>query len=687
MVKGMRPLYKAIRSQEMVLVRPFRDTEAALRPYLRYYQWSQIWGSQEEPTEAILPDLQQRAIEEAKGLEPISPAMLRTKFQCLPEKAPGVSGWSNRMLKQLSHGALLPLTQLLTEMERTGRSPGQWRVVKFAMLAKKADIERPIGLCDVVYKAWLCLSVSIHRLFQAELAKVNDQCRVTLLLDLSTFYETISHQRLEQTAYELEYPATLLNIAVQIYRGARVLTADSGHSPATYSSRGVVAGCPIAPSLSKLALRSPCAEVFRSGLVSNLDTWIDDISADMVAKAPDKVAAKSVKVFRMLQASLGQEQLTLSSSKSAFVCTDKDTQKRVQQLLRPGEPPVLGLVKDLGVDSAGARRKRVATSNARLQKAMGRSRKLGRLKVPVRKKRAQVASTGVFTVATFGHQGQGLAPKRMKVLRAVAGVHFGKFSFGSLDLIFDFSEVGPGDPMCKMVLEHWNMLAECVVRNLPSADVIRRTWAASWARLSNGKRRWGLAAGPIAAMQCYLMDLGFQAPDMTVWRRGDFVIKLIWGDPSTRTHDSDRLKMAMCKDRWHRVARLELSKALTGQYLLKQAAKRPLVASGLRVLCQGAIRRAGHGGDLLCPRCNAENTLRHVLHDCPRWAVFDLGPNPAESPECFQVCGLVPKQATVHPDVKPAQMATQYHGLFKSKPLPVSGVYFGTDASEGRTLD
>ena len=73
----------------------------------------------------------------------------------------------------------------------------------------------------------------------------------------------------------------------------------------------------------------------------------------MVARDPIKVAAKSVKVFRMLQASLGQEQLTLSSSKSAFVCTDKDTQKRVQQLLRPGEPPVLGLVKDLGVDSAG----------------------------------------------------------------------------------------------------------------------------------------------------------------------------------------------------------------------------------------------------------------------------------------------------------------------------------------------
>ena len=182
---------------------------------------------------------------------------------------------------------------------------------------------------------------------------------------------------------------------------------------------------------------------------------------------------------------------------------------------------------------------------------------------------------------------------------------------------------------------------------------------------------------------------------MTVWRRGDFEVKLIWGDPSTRTHVSDRLKMAMCKDRWQRIANQESAPGVEQgidwtipRKLLKQAAKRPLVAAGLRMLCQGAIRRAGHGGDLLYPRCNAENTLRHVLHDCPRWAVFDLGPDPClgqtvSGTECFQVRGLVPKQATVHPDLTPAQMTTQYHGLLKSKPLPVSGVFFGTDASGG----
>ena len=48
-----------------------------------------------------------------------------------------------------------------------------------------------------------------------------------------------------------------------------------------------------------------------------------------------------------------------------------------------------------------------------------------------------------------------------------------------------------------------------------------------------------------------------------------------------------------------------------------------------------------------------------------------------------QVRGLVPKQATVHPDLTPAQMATQCNGLFKNKHLPGLGLYFGTDASGG----
>ena len=155
MVKGMRPLYKAIRSHEQVLVRPFRNKEAALRPYLRHAQWQQIWKSQNTPVPAVVPELLGRAVAETARLPALTTNQVQTRIKCLPDKAPGVEGWNNRMLKQLPHEAIGPLTQLLNHVETTGLAPGQWSITKFAMLAKNQAIERPIGLCSVVYKAWL----------------------------------------------------------------------------------------------------------------------------------------------------------------------------------------------------------------------------------------------------------------------------------------------------------------------------------------------------------------------------------------------------------------------------------------------------------------------------------------------------------------------------------------------------
>ncbi|CAE7384674.1 unnamed protein product, partial [Symbiodinium necroappetens] len=363
MVKSMRPLYKAIRSHEQVLVRPFRNKEAALRPYLR-----SRWMEQ--------PDV-----------EAASPQRVR--------------------------------------------APGQWRVVKFAMLAKNSAIERPIGVT--------CLSVSTARVFKCEVAVATGRHRATLYLDLSTFYETLSHAKLIESAKALAFPASVLNIAIQIYRGGRIMEAEGTMSPVSFTDRGVIAGCPAAPALSKLALYRPLKIVQDTGLTAGLDSWIDDVTIDAEAKDAQRVAQKIVALYRTVSAELGNAELQISTSKSAFVCTDRQTQHRVQQLLRTGEPPVLHLVKDLGVDSAGARRRRVATSNARIAKATGRSNKLSKLKIPNQKKRA---ATGVFTAATFGRQGQGISPKRMKMLRAIAGGHYGKLSFGSLDLVFDLSWVG-----------------------------------------------------------------------------------------------------------------------------------------------------------------------------------------------------------------------------------------------------
>ena len=269
-------------------------------------------------------------------------------------------------------------------------------------------------------------------------------------------------------------------------------------------------------------------------------------------------------------------------------------------------------------------------------------------------------------------------------------------AFGSLDLLFDLSWMGSGDPLCKITLEHWNMLQEYVARNRPASSLIRRTWVVSWKKLSGSPHRWKLAAGPIGAMQCYLMDMGFEAPTMDEWKRPGTNVKLTWGSPHVGKEVREQLNQAMLADRWQRISCQE-SAAGTAEgidwtvprKMLKESAKHPFQHAGLRMLFQGAIRRANSGGDMVCSRCGQTNTLRHVLHDCIRWAEVDIGPDPEwrnlfpQAPECLKVRGLVPKHATQHPQLTKVQLQVRRTGIFTGEILPGDNVYFGTDASGG----
>ena len=66
---------------------------------------------------------------------------------------------------------------------------------------------------DAARKGSACLDVSIGRALQFEVARTRGKKRAALFVDLSTFYETISHHRLEESALRLNFPMTLLNVA------------------------------------------------------------------------------------------------------------------------------------------------------------------------------------------------------------------------------------------------------------------------------------------------------------------------------------------------------------------------------------------------------------------------------------------------------------------------------------------
>ena len=196
-------------------------------------------------------------------------------------------------------------------------------------------------------------------------------------------------------------------------------------------------------------------------------------------------------------------------------------------------------------------------------------------------------------------------------------------------------------------------------------------------------------------MQCYLADMGF-AHSMSAWTRPDCTIPLPWGQPGGGQTTGRQLHAALLQDRRQRIAAQEDAQGASdgldwtvARKMLKESAKKRLFSSGLRMLWQGAIRRAHHGGDLECPKCGQPNTLRHALHACIRWATLDIGPDPQwevdfpNAPPCFLVRGLVPRLATVHPRLTESQLQTIRSGIFTGEFLPEPDILYGTDASGG----
>ena len=75
---------------------------------------------------------------------------------------------------------------------------------------------------------------------------------VTLLMDMSTFYDTIHLSRLQEEAVKLGYPVLLLELAMQLYCGPTAILAEQEMTPFFHADHGIPAGH---PCLQKWCLR------------------------------------------------------------------------------------------------------------------------------------------------------------------------------------------------------------------------------------------------------------------------------------------------------------------------------------------------------------------------------------------------------------------------------------------------
>ena len=472
----MRPLLRAVHSHEAVVSRPHSSLQAGASLLARLRQWVPVWrGCSEPPT--LNPELVADAVTQARGLTSISGVSIRKFLRGLSVKAHGPDGFSVPLWRQLSLEHCEELGRLYRYLEVQGVCPHQWCFSIIIMLPKNQEIERPKGLMCTLHKVltrlrwglvedWIrksrhlfwydaafpgcaTLDVSLKRMIQFERARYQDRHRITIFLDLTTFYESIEHEQLISEAKRLGFPATVLLWVMHAYTGPRILSCPEGTAPAIHATRGLIAGCPAAPALSKVALAAPCQGVLAMRTVVGADLWIDDISVDCESSSA-RLAAKNALLSLLVSRALLQELKGAghlpSLKKSYFVCGSYACEKELRRLLMPEDIRIHCIGKDLGVPTTCARRRSTAGQKERLQKGMRRSNNLHALKVGPGKARARLFTASVLASGVWGHQGQGLSPSVRGKLRLQAARINKHQKLGSVIAALDMQEF-VGDPV------------------------------------------------------------------------------------------------------------------------------------------------------------------------------------------------------------------------------------------------
>ncbi|CAE7835037.1 unnamed protein product [Symbiodinium sp. CCMP2592] len=627
------PLFRAIKSHEQVLDRPFQDCDGLRRVFERHEHWARVWHASVFPqhfSHPLLAELRSRAVSHAGTLAPLTVPNLQKLLKKAGKKKGGPDGWSYPALRALDPAALQLVADFLARAEAEVLLPFQLTCVQVALLPKSADkVEGRRGAWTSAYAPahpWdravpgqASLDTALARLVRSEHSKLEKTHIVSLFLDLRGFFDSVSYERLLLQGLAHSFPPLHLWFALQVYQGPRCLVADSIAATPLFPGRGVPQGCPLAPSLSKLTMSEPLQKVSSLPSVTNTDLWLDDVSLDVVGSDPVEVASAALQAYRVLHASLGLEGLEVETTKTKFVAGTVRARAALQQLRRPGEPDTADLVKDLGLDCAAGRRRRITTAQKRFRTGIGRVRHMRRLRIRRRWVRGRLLQASALKAGLYGHQAVGVAPKRLKVLRSAVAREAGRFEHGSADVILDLMSHRAVDPHQLVVVEQLQALGRLASSASPETlRLLTRTWASSWSRQASATHGWKIVNGPVSALIQYLLDLRVSAPTPEVWTHREATFHFRFREPGAVFEASAFLRQVIQLERWSRIG--AVSTAAGAALGIDWTVPRRLLASsrtkpwrhGLRAVFQGALLHSGNGGKERCKFCGAPNTLHHV---------------------------------------------------------------------------
>ena len=652
--KGLKGLFRSLKSSELAWERPYRTLAPDQRMTQRLHDWGELWVIRQTDQAHERPNIRPQAQQQAQQLEPLSIGQLAWALKHLPDKACGPDAVSAQLLRNAPPLALPPLLKLFQEMERTALLPTQQQMHMVVMLPKTSSKERPITLTSILYRVWCrlrkplldqwqralppsmdhdrarpgaqVLQVALERLLRQEVHRANHQHGITCLMDMSTFYDTINLTRLQQEALQLAYPPLMLEMAMQVYTGPKAIVAEQEMTPFFKVQNGVPAGCPQAPLLAKVVL-APALQPWKAQHPGvHLSSWVDDIGFDTAARTPTAVAQQAVAAYRDLHQRLQAIGLKVNPQKTAFIATDRATDKALKDILQEGEPPVQTVMRDLGVDHQAARRRRIPVMKQRLNKARNRKLKLRALKIPALKIRLRLHRGGIQPAALWGIEGQGLAPRHRTTLRQAMGAHLGHHKGGLLDSTYDLHAKRYIDPGDQIVIHHIKAIHQLLQAWPPDQlPALEQAWTATYNQLQTKDHPWYTVRGPMAATITYLQEWGWQASTLLRWTRQETAFLQAhelslhqpwWQLERALLQEAKQQRISRIASRPHHQHLLTGIDWHTYHRIRKSLPQRH--KQHLNTWVQAAVQFREAAQVKTCPLCNTPATHKHILWLC-KW--------------------------------------------------------------------
>ena len=443
--KGCRGLYRTLKKDELAYLRPFQDQPRQERMASRQKQWGAIWGIRDEPLH--LPQLQElirQGAEFGQNMPPLHPKQIWHTIKHLSLKAPGLDGIGFDFLKALPYQAMQDIAQVFHQIEAQAVIPQQWTTSLIALLPKSAEIERPIALVATLYRLWCrlrssftkqwqttlaedypweratpgteCLQVALRRAFLTEHHNAMKRTVVSVLLDMSNFYDRIKLEALCNRWLDSNYPPTRAAFAMQLYLGGRILEAEGEASNQLWTENGILAGDPQAPLAAKVYLYNALKAVDRD---------------------PANAVRIAIQAYEYTKKLLEDDNLKISEKKTGFIASNSTAKRLLQQQLPGNGPRVHDVMRDLGVDCTAGRLRRIQTMRNRRSKASRKTKKLASLKIPQRSIRLKLYKGSIVAGISWGHEAMGLAPQVRRKLKNTMGRQLGLQRTGNIDILCD----------------------------------------------------------------------------------------------------------------------------------------------------------------------------------------------------------------------------------------------------------